>query len=228
MLWSCACKLWITILKWGRGFWLNFTYFQGTRRSKIVWRKSIVLTKQRRQQISWGSKWEWWPATKVPGWSQTSGGYVVCVTDHSVTKTPSISFPVKRYMVGKLRSPVRHKEMSLMIDLHTVWSKGAISSPLSHFWHLLSYYFVPIWLAGVEGLIPLVSFFWMVDSNFTGRGLSTHSCLIHSLYTSRVSLHPHCPFAIAKWAFLFSFFSIFLFQKSISVYLNSDHLICRF
>lgn len=80
-----------------------------------------------------------------------------------------------------------------MLDKHPFWSKGAVSSPLSHFWHILCFYFVWIWLAGVEGLIPLVSLFWTVDDDFSGRGLSTHSCLIHSLYTSRVLLHPQCP-----------------------------------
>lgn len=79
-----------------------------------------------------------------------------------------------------------------MLDRHPFWSKGAVSSPLSHFWHILSYYFLLIWLAGVEWLIPLVSVFGMVDGEVAGRGLTTHSCLIHSLYTSRVSLHPHC------------------------------------
>lgn len=80
-----------------------------------------------------------------------------------------------------------------MLDKHPFWSKGAVSSPLSHFWHILCFYFVWIWLTGVEGLIPLVSLFWTVDDDFSGRGLSTHSCLIHSLYTSRVLLHPQCP-----------------------------------
>ena len=45
----------------------------------------------------------------------------------------------------------------------TVWSKGAVSSPLSHFWHILCYYFVPMWISGVEGLILRVSLFWTLD-----------------------------------------------------------------
>lgn len=93
-------------------------------------------------------------------------------------------------MVGKLRSLGRHGGEDPSVRQHPFWSIGAVSSPLSHFWHILCFYFVPIWLAGVDGLIPLVSLFWTVDG---GRGLSTHSCLIHSLYTSRVPLHPHCP-----------------------------------
>ncbi len=87
----------------------------------------------------------------------------------------------------------RHRGGDPSVRQHPFWSKGTVSSPLSHFWHILCFYFVPIWLAGDEGLIPLVSLFWMVDGDSAGRGLSTHSCLIHSLYTSRVPLHPHCP-----------------------------------
>lgn len=96
-------------------------------------------------------------------------------------------------MVGKLRSLGRHRGEDPSVRQHPFWSKGAVSSPLSHFWHILCFYFVPIWLACVEGLIPLISLFWTVDGDSNGMGLSTHSCLIHSLYTSRVLLHPHCP-----------------------------------
>lgn len=36
-------------------------------------------------------------------------------------------------------------------------------------------------------------FLHVVEDELAGGGLSPHSCLIHSLYTSRVLLHPPCP-----------------------------------
>lgn len=118
---------------------------------------------------------------------------MVCVLDFEATKTQIFLLLWRDIWVESEDAKRDIGEGLWVLGRYPFWSKGAVVSPPSHFWHILSYYFALIWPCGVEGLILLVSLFWTGDGDVAGRGPSIHSCLVHSLYTSRVALHPHCP-----------------------------------
>lgn len=96
-------------------------------------------------------------------------------------------------MVGKLRSLGRHRREDPSVRQASILVQRCCFLTAEPFLAHAQLLFCTTWLVGVEGLIPLVSLFWMVDGDSAGRGPSAHSCLMHSLYTRRVLLHPHCP-----------------------------------
>lgn len=110
----------------------------------------------------------WGDGDGWPGWTQTTGSRVL------LTPPCTQVLPVRR-----LCRPGRRERQ--VLDGRPFLSKGDASSPLSHFWHTPAYYFAAIRLAGVEGLIPLVSPFRTADGDLAGEGLY------------KPPLSPHCP-----------------------------------